>query len=360
MEDSNKVLEIETDGKPTEKEEEIMKENISVKSPDPETSDKNSKLGSGKKEKDEKEVDDIGNEIKTHIKDEEEKISTDRFLPRQLSHEKCAIGSTLRMADDAEKEDTEDDVDDREREEREERKEADNVYAEAAESLLEDVFEYGDYDVDSEDRVTRNTELLIRVMEESKRKRRTSWKSAWDDDDDQFDENAEMNEGEQFLWAAENNHLDIITELLEKNQSLINVQDDDGYTPLHRASYNGHLQAIELLLKNGADVKARTQDGWQPLHSACKWNNAEAASLLLQNGSDINSQTNGGQTPLHLAASNVDGRDTLELLLMHRFIDINITNGANETAFDIAKRSGNFGYLFDIHAKQLNDFSLHD
>ncbi|XP_077998641.1 ankyrin repeat domain-containing protein 49-like [Glandiceps talaboti] len=266
------------------------------------------------------------------------------------------------MAEECDEDDDEEDVDDRDREEREERKEADDVYAEAVENVIQETYGFEINNSDDEDRVTRNTELLIQVMEESKRKRRSSWKSAWDDDDDdnQIDENAEMNDGEQLLWAAENNHLEIITELLGKSRNLINVHDGDEYTPLHRASYNGHIQAVELLLKNGANVKARTQDGWQPLHSACKWNNAEVASILLQNGSDINSQTNGGQTPLHLAASNVDGKETLELLLMHRFIDVTIKNGAHETPFEIAKRSGHFGYLFDIHAKQFNDFGLQE
>lgn len=97
------------------------------------------------------------------------------------------------------------------------------------------------------------------------------------------------------LWAAENNKLDILNNFLEKNPELVHTRDKDGYTPLHRASYSGHLEAIDLLLKNGANIAAETEMGWQPLHSACKWNQANCALRLLQNGADINAKSEGGR-----------------------------------------------------------------
>jgi ankyrin repeat protein len=76
-----------------------------------------------------------------------------------------------------------------------------------------------------------------------------------------------------------------------------------GYTPLHRACYNGRLKAIGVLLARGADVNAASLDGWTPLHSAARWAKAKAITLLLENGSNVNAQTNGGLTALHLASS---------------------------------------------------------
>ena len=72
------------------------------------------------------------------------------------------------------------------------------------------------------------------------------------------------------------------------------------------------------------------------------------ASLLLQNGADINAQTNGKQTPLHFAASGVGGTTTLQLLLCNRWLDATICNMQNETAYDIAYRSGKHYELFEI------------
>lgn len=156
------------------------------------------------------------------------------------------------------------------------------------------------------------------------------------------------NPQKKMLWAAQHNDMDLAKELLESDPSLVNSVDEDLYTPLHRASYNGHLDMAKFLLTHSASVHAKTANGWQPLHSACKWNNAAVASLLLQNDSDINAQTDGGQTPLHLAASNGKAKETLQLLLMNRYLDADVLNAANEKASDIVTRTGPLGYLFDM------------
>ena len=77
--------------------------------------------------------------------------------------------------------------------------------------------------------------------------------------------------GELLLKAAELGKVEFVNELLNKNKDLIQTRDSDGYTALHRASYNGEVEVMEILISNGADVLARTEDGWQPLHSACRW-----------------------------------------------------------------------------------------
>jgi hypothetical protein len=48
----------------------------------------------------------------------------------------------------------------------------------------------------------------------------------------------------KILWAAENNKLDVVKELLNSDSSLTGTKDNDGYTPLHRASYNGHTDMV--------------------------------------------------------------------------------------------------------------------
>ena len=80
----------------------------------------------------------------------------------------------------------------------------------------------------------------------------------------------------------------------------------------------------------------------------------EVASLLLQNGADINAQTNGKQTPLHFAASGVSGATTLQLLLCNRWLDASLRNMQDETAYDIAKRSGKHHELFEMVEDSIN------
>ena len=141
--------------------------------------------------------------------------------------------------------------------------------------------------------------------------------------------------------------LELVKELHELcGDDILSIRDEDEYTPLHRASYNGHTDVVEYLLIAGADIEAKTVDGWQPIHCACRWNKVQTAALLLQNGALINSKTNGGQTPLHLAASNDRAKATLELLLRHKDLDPTLLNGQSETALQLAERNGRFSYLF--------------
>ncbi|XP_054769097.2 ankyrin repeat domain-containing protein 49-like [Lytechinus pictus] len=219
----------------------------------------------------------------------------------------------------------------------------------------------GEVDDDDEDedgeaarKSRRDTELLLNIMETEKEKkqRRGSWKSVWDDDDPEEDskinEDIESDPVKRILWAAENNEIETAKDLLEATPTLISIQDEDGYTPLHRAAYNGHTAMVEFLLERGADMCARTSDGWQPIHCAARWNNPCVASLLVQAGCDVNAMTNGGQTALHLAACSAESEEILSLLLLSRYIDTTLKNAADETAYDIARRTGRLVYLFEV------------
>ncbi|XP_072318930.1 ankyrin repeat domain-containing protein 49 [Eucyclogobius newberryi] len=153
---------------------------------------------------------------------------------------------------------------------------------------------------------------------------------------------------ELLLWAAENNRVSTVKSLLATDATLVSCSDEDGYTPLHRAAYGGHVDVASALLHAGSRVNARTADGWSPLHSACRWSRVSMASLLLRHGAQLNAQTNGGLTPLHLAASNPDSAHTLELLLSQRHLNASLCSSSAETAGQVAQRSGPHHYLFEM------------
>ncbi|XP_076114306.1 ankyrin repeat domain-containing protein 49-like isoform X2 [Mytilus galloprovincialis] len=168
-----------------------------------------------------------------------------------------------------------------------------------------------------------------------------------EDDDEENEEEIQNNPKKRILWAAENNLLDIAESILQSDLELIKSCDDDMYTPLHRACYNGHVDMVKLLIRNNGDINAKTSDGWQPIHSAARWNQSEVIKVLLEHNADINSQTNGGQTPLHLASSCKDTRETLTLLLSNPNTDRTILNNLGETAETICKRTSALCKLYD-------------
>ena len=48
------------------------------------------------------------------------------------------------------------------------------------------------------------------------------------------------------LWAAERGLCERVGQLLERDPALVGARDGDGYTPLHRAAYNDHVDVVEV------------------------------------------------------------------------------------------------------------------
>ena len=73
-------------------------------------------------------------------------------------------------------------------------------------------------------------------------------------------------------------------------------------TPLHCASWKGHVKVVERLLAAGANPLAVTESGWTPLHSAAYRGHAQVAQRLLETGRlDPRQRDLMGYTPLELA-----------------------------------------------------------
>ena len=59
---------------------------------------------------------------------------------------------------------------------------------------------------------------------------------------------------------------------------------DSGWTPLTVAANNGHKEIVELLIAKGADVNAKDDDGYTPLDGAVDEGQIEIADLLRKHG----------------------------------------------------------------------------
>lgn len=92
----------------------------------------------------------------------------------------------------------------------------------------------------------------------------------------------------------------------------LNAKDANGATLMHIACANGYTSILEFLLidcslaiESGSRLIAPSlsvtdNDGWTPLHVATFWGHQKAIEILLEHGADINLKTNNDETVLDL------------------------------------------------------------
>jgi len=109
------------------------------------------------------------------------------------------------------------------------------------------------------------------------------------------------NFAKEIIKAAKAGAATRVAELLKQDPKLISAVDTDGSTPLHCATWKGHLKVVEVLLAHGADVNAHNKNdhwGTTPLHAAAHGNQRAIAELLIAHGADIRAINLNGRTPL--------------------------------------------------------------
>ncbi|XP_063824793.1 oxysterol-binding protein-related protein 1-like [Ostrinia nubilalis] len=110
---------------------------------------------------------------------------------------------------------------------------------------------------------------------------------------------------ESLLYSARHGELSIVKALLEANREGkltmdINCKGKNksnlGWSPLHLASYFGHVEVVRALMEAGANVDAINDTGDTPLHKACFTGNEELVILLLKYKADVHIMNGEGRT----------------------------------------------------------------
>ncbi|TFK18908.1 hypothetical protein FA15DRAFT_649026, partial [Coprinopsis marcescibilis] len=171
------------------------------------------------------------------------------------------------------------------------------------------------------------------------------------------------------IWASSEGHKDIVELLLQNSDAeYINARDDDNWTALMCASFNGHVPVVEAFLRlhnsndteigedgrriegvlggskmgkvEGIDVNAVDPYGDTALVLAARDGHTDVVRALVKaDGIDINySHSKHGTALMH--ASRVGRKHVVEVLLQHECIDVNIQTSGGKTALGWALREG--------------------
>lgn len=99
------------------------------------------------------------------------------------------------------------------------------------------------------------------------------------------------------MLASLKGHLDLARKLIDRGADV----NKTGWTPLHYAATNSHLEIMNLLLENHAYIDAESPNGTTPLMMAAQYGNATAVKLLLDAGADASLKNQLGLTAIEFA-----------------------------------------------------------
>ena len=143
----------------------------------------------------------------------------------------------------------------------------------------------------------------------------------------------------------------------------VNQPQADGFTALHAAVLDDHLDLARLLIETGANVTAANRYGVTPLTLAAANGNAAMIETLLDAGADPNETSRDGQTVLMSAALN-GNKASIELLIARGAVIDAQEPSLGQTALMWAAGEGNAGALAtlvdagaNIHAKSNGGFT---
>lgn len=190
-----------------------------------------------------------------------------------------------------------------------------------------------------------------------------------------------------FLHACRYGQMYVIEELIDKVN--VNVQDEEGFTPLMNAIREREIEIVKILLEHNADVTkikdnsgrnaffwAAVLDELEMLKLFEKYNpdfnvsdnygsnalfftrKAETVNYLLKNGADINKKNKSGRTPLIQHSLAYENQDHVKFLL-EKGADINAQDNEGVTTLMFAVQTDKTK-IIDICLSEKADINIKD
>jgi ankyrin repeat protein len=99
--------------------------------------------------------------------------------------------------------------------------------------------------------------------------------------------------------------VEVLKALIREAGTKRSIPDDNGFTALHEACRNGHLECVVELVKVGPDLIANRNAlsvfGSTPLHLAAYHKHLEVCKFLVTQRADFSIKNNDGKMPLDVA-----------------------------------------------------------
>ncbi|KAB0795416.1 hypothetical protein PPYR_12255 [Photinus pyralis] len=148
----------------------------------------------------------------------------------------------------------------------------------------------------------------------------------------------DRNEWTPLHFASYYGHLDVVDLLLSTTKENVNYVEKKGRTPLMLAAEKGYTEVLELLLQNEADVNAVDVSNMSALCYAIMGHHKNGTEILLNHGAHTEHRTESGRTPLLLASSL--GRLELVQLLDNYKCNKSVADNHRQTSLFIAANEG--------------------
>eukprot|EP01062_Namystynia_karyoxenos_P064816 TRINITY_DN5794_c0_g1_i6.p1 TRINITY_DN5794_c0_g1~~TRINITY_DN5794_c0_g1_i6.p1 ORF type:complete len:741 (+),score=243.17 TRINITY_DN5794_c0_g1_i6:78-2300(+) len=103
----------------------------------------------------------------------------------------------------------------------------------------------------------------------------------------------------------------------EPRKTEIEIEDEDGNTPLQVAMEREHTDLVEALIAAGASVRRRSTKYGTVLHQAVAMGNETISAALINGGADVHARDAADRTPLHVAVQH-GAVGIMKLLLQQR------------------------------------------
>jgi hypothetical protein len=130
-------------------------------------------------------------------------------------------------------------------------------------------------------------------------------------------------------WA---NNVELIHWLVDEKKMAVDIRDEAGKTPLHKAAYKGHDAAIRALLAKKASVNAASDDGQTPLHMAARAGQGAGVKALIEGGASIYAKTTDRKktTPILSALEAEKSKHTPIIEVLESLLDAGMVVGIDE------------------------------